>query len=167
MENQFNLFAPRKPRPKLDRGVWEVCERALQDGDDDHKKVLQALLDDATTEHNTRTTQAQLAQRVPTLGAHRREHEADPKTKGNRDTTLRKVRQVIRDLRVVYGVPVLSSPKGYWLPSTVDEVDEYVERAERQARATAAAWFETYRAVRPFASRGGKTLDLFAGTVDD
>lgn len=163
--SQPDLFSARAV-PGLQPGVWELCQNVMRVADNEHRMVLQVLLDAVATSSRIRT-QADLAIAVPSIGAHRRETEAIPHMKRKRDTTLRKVRQIVRDLRVQYGIPILSSPQGYWLPRDEAEVDSYVERAEKQARATAASWFETYRAVRPFASRGGATLDLFATSIGD
>jgi hypothetical protein len=97
-----------------------------------------------------KVTQRDLAKRCPMLGRHWREQA----TAADDETTLRKVRQVVRDLRVELRVPILSDPKGYWLPRTDDEVVEYVDRVEKQARATARAWFETLKSLDGFVDDG-------------
>jgi hypothetical protein len=93
-----------------------------------------------------KVTQRQIARQCPMLGHHWREEDSAPEN----ETTLRKVRQLVRDLRVKFRVPVLSDPKGYWLPTYEEEIAEYVDRVEKQARATAQAWFETLHSLEGF-----------------
>lgn len=87
-------------------------------------------------------TQNQIAKADGWMGAHTK-HE---RSRSN-ETTLRKVRQVIRDLRINYGAPILSDRDGYWIPQTEKEVKEYLDRIEIEAKAQAKAWFETYKAM--------------------
>ncbi len=84
-------------------------------------------------------TQSGIAKSERWLGCH-------PKYESARDneTTLRKVRQIIRDLRIEHGAPILSDAGGYWIPKSEAEVKTYLGRIEIEARAQAAAWFETY-----------------------
>lgn len=91
-------------------------------------------------------TQQQIADSERFLGCHPK-YEADIVSK-KRDSTLRQVRQLIRNLRILHGVPILSDARGYWIPYSIDEASEYLERTEAIAKAQAAAWFETYRAMR-------------------
>lgn len=95
---------------------------------------------------NKKITQQQIADSERFLGCHPK-YEADIVAK-KRDSTLRQVRQLIRNLRIVHGVPILSDSKGYWIPYSITEASEYLERTEAFAKAQAAAWFETYRAMR-------------------
>jgi hypothetical protein len=99
-------------------------------------------------------TQRNLVDACPGIGAHRREVDAGIVSPTSLETTLRRVRQIVRDLRVELRVPILSDPSGYWLPRTEDEVAEYVDRVEKQARATARAWFETLRSLDGFLNDG-------------
>lgn len=101
-----------------------------------------------------KVTQRDLVELCPGVGAHRREVDAGVASPASMETTLRRVRQIVRDLRVELRVPILSDPSGYWLPRTEDEVAEYVDRVEKQARATARAWFETLRSLDGFLNDG-------------
>lgn len=65
-----------------------------------------------------------------------------------RDSTLRKVRQIIRNLRVEHGVPVLSDREGYWLPRSEKEVASFVGDLRAKAKAMSKSYFETYSAVK-------------------
>lgn len=64
------------------------------------------------------------------------------------ETTLRKVRQVIRDLRIKYGAPILSDRRGYWIPTTKEEVELYLTKMEREAQAQAKSWMITYNTMK-------------------
>lgn len=91
---------------------------------------------------NHRITQQEIAKSERWLGSHPI-HEIDRK-----ESTLRKIRQVIRDLRIKGGYMILSDIKGYWLMKDRQEAIEYCERIERMAKSQAKAWFETYNAMR-------------------
>lgn len=88
-------------------------------------------------------TQSFIAGAIPDLGGHR-SHE-DVRT---HESSLRQTRQVIRDLRILRRAPILSDRSGYWLPHIEAEVRTYLTDLERDARAQAAAHFETYAAMK-------------------
>lgn len=90
-------------------------------------------------------TQRDIATMAMGLGHHEKHEDHLPSKKN--ESTLRKVRQIIRDLRVIHNLPILSDKNGYWLPSTLPECEIYLRRIEAVARAQAAAWHETYRAM--------------------
>lgn len=135
--------------------MWLVCQDALRNASDEHKRVLRVLLKAAEERNDEpcKRTQGDIVRAVPRLGAHKREVEAGVRKEKDLESTKRNVRQILRDLRVDYGIPVISSNSGYWLPRTQKEVDAYVDRKEGEARASAASYFETFRAVRRFSSR--------------
>lgn len=89
-------------------------------------------------------TQREIANTKPWLGCH-------PKHEGHlsrtADTTLRRVRSIIRDLRLAHGVPIISSKAGYRLPGGEDEAKAYLKRMEREAKARAWSSLETYRGM--------------------
>jgi hypothetical protein len=89
-----------------------------------------------------RITQQEIADSEKWLGSHPI-HEIDKK-----ESTLRKIRQIIRDLRIKKGYMILSDSNGYWLMKNRQEAIEYCERIERMAKSQAKAWFETYNAMR-------------------
>ena len=91
---------------------------------------------------NYRITQQEIADSERWLGSHPI-HEID-----RSESTLRKIRQIIRDLRIKNGYMILSDSKGYWLMKNKHEAIEYCERIERMAKSQAKAWFETYNAMR-------------------
>ena len=91
---------------------------------------------------NYRITQQEIADSERWLGSHPI-HEIDKK-----ESTLRKIRQIIRDLRIKKGYMILSDSNGYWLMKNRQEAVEYCERIERMAKSQAKAWFETYNAMR-------------------
>lgn len=85
-------------------------------------------------------------------------------------TTLRHVRQIVRDLRVDHGAPILSDTKGYWIPRKKKEAVEYLERIEKQARSSARSYFETYEAMQyalgVTSQYFEKQRDLFEGETE-
>lgn len=104
---------------------------------DDEQSILNLI-----SSTNNRITQQEIANSERWLGSHPI-HEV-----GRRESTLRKIRQVIRDLRIKKGYMILSDAKGYWIMKDRQEAIEYCERIERMARSQARAWFETYNAMR-------------------
>ncbi len=88
-------------------------------------------------------TQLQIARSENWMGGHPKFDKV--KTE---ETTLRQVRKIIRDLRLNHHAPILSSIDGYYVPSSEQEVVEYLERAERTARAQAKSWMVTYNSVK-------------------
>ena len=91
---------------------------------------------------NHRITQQEIVYSERWLGSHPI-HEVDKS-----ESTLRKIRQIIRDLRIKGGYMILSDVKGYWIMKDRQEAIEYCERIEHMARSQARAWFETYNAMR-------------------
>lgn len=90
-----------------------------------------------------RITQLQLARRV-FVGCHEKfEGYDNPK-----QSTLRKIRQIIRDLRMKHGLFILSDEEGYWVMKDKSEAKAYIERMERIAKATTKGYFDTFRAMQ-------------------
>ncbi len=87
-----------------------------------------------------RTTQREIVHAKPEL--------FEGMVHASEETLFRRVRRIIRDLRVKRYAPILSDRNGYYIPFSEDECREYLERMEKNARAQAAAWFETYKAMR-------------------
>lgn len=90
-----------------------------------------------------KVTQRDIASAIPDLGAHRR-FDDDRAV----ESTLRQVRQTIRNLRVDHRAPILSDHSGYWIPRSEQEVREYLQHLEHEAKSSAAAHFETYAAMK-------------------
>lgn len=107
--------------------------------------VLELLIKKWQFSHQTeKISQDEISQTVQNLGKHERHESHLPRKKSS---TNRKVRQLIRNLRVKYGVPILSDRDGYWLPKSEKEASDYIDRLELLARAQAKAWYETYEAM--------------------
>lgn len=95
---------------------------------------------------NGKITQLQIARAAPQLGSHEK-HEGYI----TKDSTVRKIRQIIRTLRIEKGIPILSSygkSGGYFLLKSPEEAKHYIEVAEKMAKAQARAWFETYTEMK-------------------
>ena len=129
---------------KIEDQQWNVDTTKMSHK---HRVVLDIII--ANTYNATaKITQRQIANCEQWLGCHRvHEEEVIPKAR-QYETTLREVRQIIRDLRLLHRVPIISDVKGYWIPAKLKEVDETIARMERTAKSQAGAWFETYRAMR-------------------
>lgn len=112
----------------------------------EERAVLQAIYA-ATfgTDPQAKITQRQIADSEQWLGCHPKYDPMIPEK--DRETTLRKVRQVIRDLRINRAAPILSDSKGYWIPTNQNEITEYLKRIEQEAKSQAAAWFQTYKVM--------------------
>lgn len=107
----------------------------------DEKDLLRVLFN--RWQHGDgKITQKTLAEQLPHIGGH---PKYDSRTE---DTTLRKIRQVIRDLRTKRWAPILADVDGYWIPNNEREAKEYIERMEKEVRARVVASFETYRAMK-------------------
>ncbi len=87
-------------------------------------------------------------------------YEDDLPTK-NAQTTLRKVRQIIRKLRIHYKLPILSDIKGYYFPQSEEEAIEYLEREGKAVASQMKAWHETYEAMTEALGFGEEQKELF------
>lgn len=105
------------------------------------EQIVYNLIKDAQ-----RITQQEIAKSNNWLGYHSK-HESHLFINPN-ETTLRKVRQIIRNLRIKRGIPILSDKYGYWIPKHNSEAIEYLNRIEKMAKAQAKAWNETYMAMK-------------------
>lgn len=138
------------------RGVWDTL-------DTPEKAVLRVLW--IKWREGEKITQNEIARTEEWLGCHPKYE--DDIVKNKRASTLRQVRQIIRNLRVKYDIPILSDNKGYWLPLTTQEVEEYVERMENVARAQAASWHQTYQAVKRTLNVTSSFFDQFESDEPD
>ena len=105
------------------------------------EKIVYALIS-----NSKRITQAEIAKSSNWLGYHQK-HEAHLNLP-TKERTLRKIRQIIRDLRIKKGMLILSDKEGYWVVNNREEAVEYCQRIEKMAKAQARAWHETYSAMR-------------------
>jgi len=129
----------------------------------DQIAVMEAIV--ASSRMRKKITQQQIADSEPWLGYHKKyEDELVPDSK-KRESTLRQVRQIIRDLRINYHVPIISDRNGYWIPTTSDEADQFIERLEAETKARIAASVETYKALRT--SLNVRQSGLFESVMPD
>lgn len=119
----------------------------LADLSTEERTVLSLIAFTAPKLPGGRITQRELALHEKWMGAHP-EHEAHLPGAAEFDTTLRKVRQVIRDLRIAHHAPILADKAGYFIPASEEEVRVYMRRWEGTVRAQIAGWAETYRELR-------------------
>lgn len=130
-------------RDRINDMIEALKKRNLSPEERAIMRVLYAAWTSGSTAH---ITQRELAKSEAWLGCHEK-HEFD-KVQNPTETTLRKVRQIVRDLRLKHNAPILSDRDGYWIPSDSREVQEYLQRIEQEAKSQAAAWFETYKAMK-------------------
>ena len=104
-------------------------------------------------EKQGKITQKAIAELLPHVGGH---PKYDSRTE---DTTLRKIRLVIRNLRTLRWAPILADVEGYWIPNNEQEAKDYIDRTEREVRARVVASFETYRAMRESLGIASSYLD--------
>lgn len=90
-------------------------------------------------------TQLQIAKSAKWLGCHE-VHESHLHEK--QASTLRQIRQIVRDLRINHGAKILSSRNGYFICHSNEEAIEYLNRMEVTAKAQAKAWMVTYNTMR-------------------
>ena len=87
-------------------------------------------------------TQLQIARKV-WVGCHEK-FEGYDKPK---ESTLRKVRQIIHDLRMKHGLQILSDRKGYYImkKGDIDDAKRFIDELEMTAKAQAKSYFARYK----------------------
>ena len=133
-----------KPSNNIVSGVQTMINAARQSGMKDSENAVLSLLESLWPQ-KTQITQLEIASSEKWLGCHKYEIGVVQCTL---ESTVRQIRQIVRNLRVNHMVPILSDSYGYFLPSTIDEAHEYIERTEREARSRAASSIETYRVMK-------------------
>lgn len=109
---------------------------------DEERAVLNILMRHF---NDRKVTQLEIARSERWMGCHPK-HEADIRS-NKMETTTRQVRQIIRDLRVKWEVPIISDVKGYWIVNSQEEAQEYLSRLEIEAKAQIKSWIETSDAM--------------------
>lgn len=108
--------------------------------------VMDAIV--AATRSNRKVSQREIADSEPWLGCHTKfEGELIAKNKQH-ESTLRQVRQIIHDLRVDFGIPIISDHNGYWIPTNESDANAFIERLEAETKASIASKAQTYKALR-------------------
>lgn len=64
------------------------------------------------------------------------------------ETRMRELRRAIKKLRVQHGIPIMHSSNGHYLPETQDEVEEFMERLEREVTRHTSSSLETYQTMK-------------------
>lgn len=108
---------------------------------------------DCIREADGRITQLQLARKVY-VGCHDKfEGYDNPK-----QSSLRKIRQIVRDLRLNHKLQILSDGDGYFLKRTQEEAILYMDILEKKAKAASKSHMVTYREMSKIL---GVTSDYF------
>lgn len=116
--------------------------------------VLQLII------NNDKITQRQIAKHDRFLGCHKQHEEQITHPNHIKESTLRKVRQIIRDLRLIHGAPILSDTSGYWIPTKLQEVNDTLSRIEQTARSQAKAHMVTFYGLRRVFQIEGPEIDF-------
>ena len=108
--------------------------------------VMNAVIE--ATKAQRKISQRDIANSEPWLGCHGK-FEGDIVSRNKQhESTLRKVRQIVHDLRVDFGIPIISDRHGYWIPTNEDEANAFIERLEAETKASIASKAMTYKALR-------------------
>ena len=126
------------------------------------ERAVMRILVNARDNKVGKITQVEIAQNADWMGCHPKYEDVK-----RNETTLRKVRQVVRDLRINRGAPILSDDDGYWIPRFQEEIDEYMDRLERIAKAQAASYLETYKAMDSILGVRSKYFETQRGLIDN
>lgn len=108
--------------------------------------VMNAIV--VATQRRSKVSQREIANSEPWLGCHGK-FEGDIVARNKQhESTLRQVRQIVHDLRVDFGIPIISDRNGYWIPTTEGEANAFIERLEAETKASIASKAQTYKALR-------------------
>lgn len=102
----------------------------------------EAAVYDLIVNCNGRITQLEISKLAPQLGSHAK-HEGYM----SQESTLRRIRQIVRTLIMEHGLFVGADNKGYYIVKTETEKREYMERFERQARSSAKSYMQRYHVM--------------------
>jgi hypothetical protein len=75
------------------------------------------------------------------------------------ETDMREVRRSIRRLRVEFGIPIMHSSAGHYLPETQEDVDDFMSRLEREVTRHTSSSFETYQILKDSLGATSSLLD--------
>lgn len=141
MEKPTQIFAD-----KIHEKITELAGRA-DTLSSEQRAVMNCLLQThKQTQGEKFITQTDIAKSERWLGCHP-EHEIDI-VKNEFETTNRMVREIIRQLRVKFYVPIISTSKGYKIAFKEEEARAYLETIEAKIKAQSKSLFETYRAMQ-------------------
>lgn len=105
-------------------------------------KAEQGVYDCIVNSEGSRITQRQIARKVY-VGCHEKFEGYDNPT----GSTLRQVRRLVRDLIMKHGLYIGADTNGYYIIKTDDEKNEYMDRFEKQARASAKSYMQRYHVM--------------------
>lgn len=64
------------------------------------------------------------------------------------ESSMREVRRAIKRLRTLHNIPIMHGSEGHYLPITQDEVEEFMERLEREVTRHTASSLQTYQIMK-------------------
>lgn len=77
----------------------------------------------------------------------------------------RRIRAVVNRARTVWMIPIASGPTGYFIPRTVEEVDGFLDRMQREAKSRAISSMLTAKKMRE--CLGQPQQDVFLGLMEE
>lgn len=87
-------------------------------------------------------TQLEISRLAPQLGSHEK-HEGYI----SQQSTLRKIRSIVRDLVMKHGLYIGAGRAGYYIVKTPEQIKEYMDRFENQAKASAKSYLQRYNVM--------------------
>jgi hypothetical protein len=139
------IGAVRSKLPKAEAAVLRLLEENWNDGN--------------------RVSQREIVATEEWLGCHPK-HESEV-VAHEYESTTRMVRQIIRNLRVEWAIPVLSDRDGYFLPLEEADAKKYLAELHRTAKARAAASMVTYHKMCEAFGFQGELLEVSETARDE
>ncbi len=87
-------------------------------------------------------TQLEISRLAPQLGSHEK-HEGYI----SQQSTLRKIRSIVRDLVMKHGLYIGAGTAGYYIVRSREQIEEYMKRFEKQAKASAKSYLQRYHVM--------------------
>lgn len=106
----------------------------------DKERVVYDLI-----ESNDRITQLGICKSIPFIGLHPEWEGYLPINK--KESTLRNVRHIIRSMILNNDAPIIADRRGYYIPKTDEEIQAYIHRKEKTAKAQAKSHLVTYHQI--------------------
>lgn len=129
-------------RPAITAKVRELLSSGVLS--DKQRAVLGCVF--AAYRLDIRITRQEIGESEPWLGCHEI-HEINI-VANKRETTIREVAELIRQLRVYHDVPIIDYNDGYTLPGTLKEAADFLYRKEGEAKSRAKSVMITYNALK-------------------
>ena len=140
--------------------VAEILERALAAvGDPETRVVVEAIRDSGPIHQVVLTYRPEWLRVLKEKGV-----EGCDSMLGT-PTGERRIRAIVNRARTVWGMPIASGASGYFIPKTTEELDEFLDRIQRESKARAISSMHTAKKIRECWSRPQQ--DVFLGIMEE